>query len=236
MVLTPRQHAQVVMQLDEHQHDLYSTNITVGERLLRGFAVYPHVYRSDQMITRYLSDFLIEHKHLCRRRRVLDMGAGTGHIGVVAAVLGAEKVVMTDICDSAIQNARDNVGRFNLDNVCDVIKSDLFHSVSGTFDVIVFNHPFFPDDPWPSVRVSRAMLDPGPLLIRFLNDAAQFLTPTGCIVMPYLWLAGPTNHPAIKGRQLGYRVRRRVKLNATIGLQTGRGGIYQLIPRGQSDE
>ena len=41
-------------------------------------------------------------------RRVLDMGCGTGVLGIIAAKQGAQHVVAVDIDDAAVRNAREN--------------------------------------------------------------------------------------------------------------------------------
>ncbi|KAJ3305468.1 hypothetical protein HDV03_001562 [Kappamyces sp. JEL0829] len=49
-----------------------------------------------------------------RDREILELGSGTGLVGLVAARLGARSVVMTDHLDAVITNGRDNICR-NID-------------------------------------------------------------------------------------------------------------------------
>jgi release factor glutamine methyltransferase len=72
---------------------------------------------------------------------VLEIGTGTGIIGIKCAFAGA-KVTVADINPHAIKCAKENA---NMNNVnVRVIKSDLFKNVRGTFDVIIFNPPYLP--------------------------------------------------------------------------------------------
>lgn len=51
--------------------------------------------------------------HQFMGRTVLELGAGTGLVGIVASVLGAGRVILTDL-PYALDNARENVERNRL--------------------------------------------------------------------------------------------------------------------------
>ncbi|TDL23551.1 hypothetical protein BD410DRAFT_721273, partial [Rickenella mellea] len=60
--------------------------------------------------SRALADFLDENPGICRGRNVLELGAGGGLPGLVAALNGARKVVLTDYPDDPLlENLRSNV-------------------------------------------------------------------------------------------------------------------------------
>ena len=72
---------------------------------------------------------------------VLDMGTGSGIIGIHSAKLGAN-VTSADINPYAVKLAKKNAGLNNVD--IKVVESDLFEGIKGKFDVIVFNPPYLP--------------------------------------------------------------------------------------------
>jgi len=72
---------------------------------------------------------------------VLDMGTGSGIIGISCAKLGAN-VTSADINPYAVELAEKNAGLNNVD--IKVVESDLFERIKGKFDVIVFNPPYLP--------------------------------------------------------------------------------------------
>lgn len=57
-----------------------------------------------------LSRYLCVHPELVRGKRVVELGAGAGAVGLVCAALGARHVVLTDMAD-ALPLLRDNVAR-----------------------------------------------------------------------------------------------------------------------------
>jgi release factor glutamine methyltransferase len=78
-------------------------------------------------------------------KRLLDMGTGSGAVGIFAARRGAQ-VTACDINPRAVVLARDNARRNGVD--VEILESDLFSSLGGrTFDLICFNLPFYPGQP-----------------------------------------------------------------------------------------
>src|ERR1041385_9326745 len=75
-------------------------------------------------------------------RRFLDMGTGSGIIGLCAARRGAE-VTSVDVNPEAVRCATDNAIRADVKIRCR--ESDLFSDLSAEqFDIIAWNPPFFP--------------------------------------------------------------------------------------------
>jgi release factor glutamine methyltransferase len=115
--------------------------------------------------------------------RVLDMGTGSG-INALAAATKASEVVAVDISPSAVACARENASRNGLNQKIDVRESDLFSSVSGQFDLILFDPPFR----WfrPRDMRERSMADENyATLTAFFEQVIRFLSPGGRILLSF---------------------------------------------------
>ena len=81
-----------------------------------------------------------------RTRRVLDLCTGNGSLAVIAAMAYPEiDVEASDISAAALALARINVARHGLDRRIEVIESDLFANLRGSYDLIVCNPPYVTD-------------------------------------------------------------------------------------------
>ena len=81
--------------------------------------------------------------------RILDIGTGSGAIGVVLArELPAARVVATDISPGAIAVARRNAMAHGVAGRMEFFQGDLFAAVSGDLDIICSNPPYIPDVPY----------------------------------------------------------------------------------------
>lgn len=79
---------------------------------------------------------------------VLDMGTGTGLLGLVAAKSGkAKNVMFADINEDAVAICKENIAFNNavIKAECNAVRSDLFSNVKGKFDIITFNAPYLKD-------------------------------------------------------------------------------------------
>lgn len=89
------------------------------------------------------SFLLAGHVKIKPKGRVLDMGCGSGFVGIVAAKLGAGEVTASDINPHAVACAKANARLNGVDQTFHAIQSDLFKRVpKRKFDVIIFNPPF----------------------------------------------------------------------------------------------
>ena len=78
--------------------------------------------------------------------RILDIGTGSGAIGVVLArELPAARVGATDISAAALSVARRNALVHGVADRVDFFQGDLLTAVSGNFDIICSNPPYIPD-------------------------------------------------------------------------------------------
>ena len=79
-------------------------------------------------------------------KKVLDIGTGSGCIPCAIAQGGDYYITSVDISSKALEVAKENVKRFELDNKIKLIESDLFSALDKNtkFDVIVSNPPYIP--------------------------------------------------------------------------------------------
>ncbi len=113
--------------------------------------------------------------------RVLDLGCGSGIVGLVAARSGS-KVVAADLNPRAVAAARINA---MLNQVAvEVRQGDLFASLTGErFDLIAFNPPFFGGPAPEALRMALADTPELPTFARFLREFPDYLNPGGCALI-----------------------------------------------------
>jgi release factor glutamine methyltransferase len=118
--------------------------------------------------------------------KVLDLGTGSGHLAVVAALTGASTVAV-DVSRRALLSVRLNA---LLNGVrVTALRGDLFAPVAGRrFDVIVSNPPYLPhpEERLPRRGLERA-IDAGPrgraFLDRICAQAGDHLAPGGVLLL-----------------------------------------------------
>lgn len=138
----------------------------------------PSHHFSSKILARYLRQFDLAG---CR---LLDMGTGSGIIGITAAQKGAS-VTAVDINPAAAQLAAANAQALHVAEQMRVLCGNLFAPMPDAvpFDWIVFNPPFFPR---PATRALQAAYNAGEnyaTIMRFLQEAKNFLTPAGRILL-----------------------------------------------------
>jgi release factor glutamine methyltransferase len=121
--------------------------------------------------------------------RVLDLGTGTGILGInLALYANVEYVVLSDISESAVRNANLNAKNNSsaLHTIPHIIQSDLFSEIAGRFDLIVFNPPYLPESGEIADRKIAIQVESGPggneTIRRFLKAAPEHLVPGGKII------------------------------------------------------
>jgi len=116
-------------------------------------------------------------------RRFLDMGAGSGVIGMFAAARGA-RVTACDINPKAVALARANFARNGLAG--EVLESDLFGALGErTFDLIAFNLPYLTGEartPFEAALFGGRELE---TVRRFARGCAGALAPGGAVWVVY---------------------------------------------------
>jgi len=140
---------------------------------------------------------LIDHRFetLIRKapRRILDLCAGGGCIGIACALAFPEaEVVLADLSPDALAVARINVEKHKLGGRVQVLESDLFKAITGKFDLIVSNPPYvgaeeyaeLPDEYRREPQLGLLTGNDGlEIPLRILEEAAEFLTPNGLLLL-----------------------------------------------------
>lgn len=89
---------------------------------------------------------MLDNVNICTEDKVLDLGCGTGIVGIVIAKrIGESNVVMADVDNKAIECSRRNLERNNLSNV-KIVKSNGFENIKvDDFTLILSNPPYHTD-------------------------------------------------------------------------------------------
>jgi ribosomal protein L11 methyltransferase len=86
-----------------------------------------------QLIEKYFVD-----RQNATLQKILDVGTGTGILGMACAFLGAKEVLAIDNDPDAVAAALENVKQNNLSHAMNVESTDL-NNIEGPFDLIVAN-------------------------------------------------------------------------------------------------
>jgi len=114
-----------------------------------------------------------------RGEKVLDMGAGTGVLGLHCAKAGAH-VTSADIDPAAVACVRRNAAANGLD--VEAVQSDLFDGLDAEWDIVAFNPPYLRTG-----GEGETALDGGAqgdeLSLRFIADVKRHLAPGGRVYL-----------------------------------------------------
>mgnify|MGYP001042594736 FL=1 len=143
------------------------------------------------LIPRQDTEILVEEVlKVCKGKSVLDLCTGSGCIILSLAKYGNLKMAVgSDISEKALQVARKNAKKLNLDVL--FICSDLFEKIEGKYDIIVSNPPYIKSEDYislmPEVRdhEPKLALEAGTdgliFYRRIINDLPRFLNPGGFV-------------------------------------------------------
>ena len=142
--------------------------------------------------TEELAEWLAKHAKLPEQARILDMGTGSGCLGLsLANDFPGSRVTLADVSPDALELARENAAFTGTSNV-DFIQSDLFQNLpaDSSYDLIAANLPYVPEgepvakevrhDPALALFSGKDGLD---LIRRFIPEAARHLAPGGLIAL-----------------------------------------------------
>ena len=152
------------------------------------------------LIPRHETELLVEKaiawlKASTERRTVADVGTGSGAIAVTIAMnVPDARVLATDISPAALEVARSNAEKFNVQDRIDFMECDLLPTLNverSTFNAIFANLPYIPTETLrrlPVFETEPALaLDGGTdgldLIRRLLSIAPRWLAPGGRILL-----------------------------------------------------
>lgn len=128
----------------------------------------------------------------------LDLGTGSGCLAIALAVhCPAAKIIATDISPEALELARQNAMRHNVQERIQFFRRDVFSAFEspGQFNLIISNPPYIPTSEIPSLQIEVRDHDPQPALDggpdglafyrRIAAAAAPFLKPGGKVMLEF---------------------------------------------------
>ena len=136
--------------MEYHSQSNEDLSVLEFEEPAMSIACAPGVYRpSDDsaLLIRSLKTLLAECWPEHEKRKslaVLEIGTGTGAVGIALLKMRIDHLVMTDISPKAIRCARGNLRRNQLS--AELIHSSLFQGLDTEFNLIVFNPPYLPQE------------------------------------------------------------------------------------------
>lgn len=136
---------------------------------------------------------LIQKESFSKPARILDMGCGSGVLGLTLAKnLGTdcEQVVLADLSTDALALCEENANSLEIEAT--LVESNLFSAIEGTFDLIVANLPYIAETERPKLAPEvhhdpEMALFSGPdgldLLREFCSECPQFLSSGGLVAL-----------------------------------------------------
>jgi release factor glutamine methyltransferase len=106
---------------------------------------WSRTFRVDEsvLIPRPDTETLVREAVAREPRRILEVGVGSGAVcGALALELPEAEIVGTDISESALEVARENLASLGVAERCELRRADLVSG--GDFDVLVSNPPYVP--------------------------------------------------------------------------------------------
>lgn len=127
-----------------------------------------------------------------KAKRILEIGTGSGCVAITLGRLFPDaEIWAADISEDALDVAKKNRNMHGAFNV-NLIRSDLFSAIEGTYDVIYSNPPYISADEMRELDESVALYEPHLALEggedgldfyrKIVEDAPRFLNPGGYLV------------------------------------------------------
>ena len=159
------------------------------QHLLGTVAFHQHEFKTDARAliprpeTEELVEWLISHLPSAPDR-VLDMGCGSGVIGLsLAAAWPDASITLADVSPDALSLAQENANLLALTNVS-FVETSLFSAINQSFDLIVANLPYVPEKER-STLAPEVMHDPS-LALFSGNDGLDLIRKFCAQVTPFL--------------------------------------------------
>ncbi len=126
----------------------------------------------------YLLESVIQ--NYAKNKSVIDIGTGSGILAKKAKKAGAKSVIALDINKEALNQLKKKVKGIKL------IKSDLFNNVKESYDLIICNPPYLPEDKEEDNESSLATSGGkkgDEFILNFLSQAKKHLNKNGIILL-----------------------------------------------------
>jgi methylase of polypeptide subunit release factors len=168
-------------------NDLYKADYITNkyEKMgINSLIVLKGVFRPDKS---YLGDYLVKilnkNKKIYSNKNVLDLGCGSGILGLICSVNGANSVYFSDINPIAIKNSKINSLRLGVKNIffsC----GDLFENIPSClkFDLIIFNPPTINGKP--KNKIEMAFIRGNNFMSDFFSEFKKYLNINGKVIIP----------------------------------------------------
>lgn len=143
--------------------------------------IYPNVFSPF-----YFSDstwFAEVIPEIVAKRKLLEIGTGTGVVALFAALAGAE-VTATDINQNAVENAKENFKRHGVK--VSIFQGDMYAPIPKheKYDIIFWNHPFNKGDNPKEEMLLRAGFDyQYESLEKYVAQARSYLSERGDLLL-----------------------------------------------------
>jgi predicted nicotinamide N-methyase len=152
----------------------------------------------------FLADFLYHTPALYAGMKVLDLGCGSGILGIICRVGGARHVCFSDINPEAAANAQENIRRLGITDT-GVKCGHLFDPwISHRFDLVVFNAPG--KEGRAADMIALQTVCPPEVIERFYETGRCFLESGGKLLVATSTLRDPTRSPLVVAPPFGYAV------------------------------
>ncbi len=178
---------------------------------------YGHQFQTDAraLIPRPETEELVHYMltlGVSHNSRILDIGTGTGCIGITLALEAGCKVFAVDVDTDALALARENAASLGAE--IEFIQADMLTTQLNisSLDIIVSNPPYVPEPSKASMDTRVIDFEPpqalfvseqNPLIFyqRIANLAAEYLAPGGQVFLEIFHLSGPAVMSLFQGPQ-----------------------------------
>jgi len=161
---------------------------SMSEYRVRGIVIKLH--KDSKVYSPSVATLLIaENLRNVEGAEVLDLGTGSGFLAILAAKLGAKKVVATDISSRVLRVARKNALLNNVEKI-EFRFGNLYQPVEDEcFDLIICNPPMTPSR-MPVPRFTWGGIDGRAVLDKVIEGAPKHLKKNGRLIISVVSLVG----------------------------------------------
>lgn len=168
-----------------HKASFLSLELYVDERVM-----IPR-FETEELVMKTADKFKTPHMVL---NTILDIGTGSGAIAIALADLFSQaRVIATDISAEALEVAKINIKKYNFEEKIGLFKTDLFPAPNTSFDLIISNPPYIPEDEIENLAPTVKNYEPClalnggkngfNIIKRIIEQAPNYLAPNGLLAL-----------------------------------------------------